>query len=84
MHSSCTVAPLPDLDGDTARYLADQVVGPQVDEMGSPAITLPAGFLPDGRPIAVNIVGPVRFTEAGLLALAFGFEQATHLHRAPV
>lgn len=78
-----SVSPLPDLDGDTLRYLSDQVVGTEVNEMGLPAITVPAGFLADGRPIAVDIVGRTRFTETEILAYAFDFEQATLLRRRP-
>jgi amidase len=78
-----SVTPLPNIDGDTSQYLADQVVGTEINEMGLPVITLPAGFLPDGRPIAIDIVGRARFTEAELLALAFDFEQATLLRRPP-
>lgn len=62
-----SVTPLPDINTDTMAYLGDQVVGTQVNEMGLPAITLPAGFLDDGRPIAIDIVGRARFTEAEIL-----------------
>jgi amidase len=51
--------------------------------MGLPVVTVPAGFLPDGRPIAVDFVGRARFTEAELLGLAFDFEQATLLRQPP-
>jgi len=78
-----SVTPLPDIGGDTAQYLADQVVGTQINEMGLPVITIPAGFLLDGRPIAVDLVGRARFTEVELIALAFDFEQATLLRRPP-
>lgn len=78
-----SINPLPDLDGDTVQYLGDQVVGTQINEMGLPAITIPAGFLTDGRPISIDMVGPARFTEARLLALAYDFEQATMLRKGP-
>lgn len=64
-------------------YLDDQVVGTQINEMGLTAITVPAGFLKDGRPIAVDFVGRARFAEAEILAFAYDFEQATLLRRAP-
>jgi len=78
-----SIAPLPDLTGNTLTYLNDQVVGTQVNEMGLPAITVPAGFLDDGRPIAIDIVGRARFSEAEILAFAYDFEQATLLRRSP-
>ncbi|HEX3994120.1 MAG TPA: amidase, partial [Acetobacteraceae bacterium] len=40
-----SVAPLPDLSGNTLQYLGDQVSGTQVNEMGLPVITVPAGQL---------------------------------------
>jgi amidase len=78
-----STTPLPDIHGDTLQYLGDQVVGTQINEMGLPAITVPAGFLDDGRPIAIDIVGRARFTEAEILAFAYDFEQATALRRPP-
>ena len=78
-----SVAPLPDITGDTLRYLGDQVAGTEVNEMGLPVVTLPAGFLPDGRPVAIDIVGRKRFSEAEILAFAYDLEQATLLRRPP-
>lgn len=79
-----SINPLPDRDGNSLQYLGDQIIGTQINEMGLPAVTVPAGFLADGRPIAIDIVGPARFTEAALLALAYDFEQATLLRKGPV
>ena len=78
-----SIRPLPDINADTVAYLGDQVVGTEVNEMGLPAITVPAGFLDDGRPIAIDIVGRARLTEAEILAFAYDFEQATLLRRPP-
>ncbi|MFG1427698.1 amidase [Roseixanthobacter glucoisosaccharinicivorans] len=78
-----SVTPLPDIDGDTLAYLGDQVVGTEINEMGLPVITVPAGVLEDGRPIAVDIVGAAIDTDAAILSFAYAFEQATLLRRPP-
>ena len=43
---------------------------------GAPALSLPCGFTPDGMPVGLQIFGRP-FDEAGVLAFAFGYEQAT-------
>ena len=48
---------------------------------GYPHITVPAGFLA-GLPIGVSFVGTA-WSEATLIKLAYGFEQATRHRRAP-
>jgi Asp-tRNA(Asn)/Glu-tRNA(Gln) amidotransferase A subunit family amidase len=50
-------------------------------QTGLPAVTVPAGFTPDGLPVGAELLGRP-WSEARLLALAFAFEQATH-HRQP-
>ncbi|GLK72758.1 amidase [Ancylobacter dichloromethanicus] len=77
-----SVSPLPDIGGDTLAYLGDQVVGTEINEMGLPVVTVPAGFLEDGRPIAIDIVGAAIDTDAAILAFAHAFEQATLLRRS--
>jgi amidase len=47
-----------------------------------PAITVPAGFTPDGAPVGLELVGRP-YDEATLFRLASGFEQATGHRRAP-
>jgi Asp-tRNA(Asn)/Glu-tRNA(Gln) amidotransferase A subunit family amidase len=47
-----------------------------------PAITVPAGFTPEGAPVGLELVGRP-YAEATLFALAHGFELATHHRRAP-
>jgi amidase len=48
-----------------------------------PALSLPAGFTPDGLPVGVQLVGRQR-GELGLLRLAAAIEQATGVgRRAP-
>jgi amidase len=45
---------------------------------GCPAISVPAGFTPDGLPVGLQLVGPVR-QERRLLEMAHAFEQATRI-----
>lgn len=78
-----SINPLPDLGGNTVQYLADQVVGTEINEMGLPVVTVPAGFLDDGRPIAIDIVGAAIDTDAVVLSFAYAFEQQTQLRRPP-
>jgi amidase len=41
-----------------------------------PAISVPAGFTPEGLPVGIQIVGPLR-GDRGVLEIAHAFEQAT-------
>ena len=45
---------------------------------GCPAISVPAGFTPEGWPVGIQLVGPVR-GERRLLEVAHAFEQATRI-----
>lgn len=78
-----SINPLPDLTGDTPKYLGDQAVGTEVNELGLPAITVPAGYLAGGRPIAIDIVGTHLGSDHKILSLAFDFEQHTLLRKRP-
>ncbi|MEI6485102.1 MAG: amidase family protein [Sphingomonadales bacterium] len=49
---------------------------------GLPALAVPAGFTPRGLPVGVELLGPA-FSEARLLALAYGWEQAARPRQAP-
>jgi Asp-tRNA(Asn)/Glu-tRNA(Gln) amidotransferase A subunit family amidase len=49
---------------------------------GLPAISVQAGFTPDGLPIGLELLGN-EFGETELLKLAYSFEQATHIRRPP-
>jgi len=50
---------------------------------GCPAITLPAGFTPDGLPVGIQLVAP-HHAEHRLLSIALAYEQATgHGTRRP-
>jgi amidase len=55
-----------------------------VSATASPAISVPAGFTPDGLPVGLQIVGAHR-AELTVLRLAYAFEQATRVgERRPV
>lgn len=49
-----------------------------VTVMGCPAISLPAGFTPDGLPVGLQLVGRPR-DDLGLLRIAHAFEAATRV-----
>ncbi|GGS56845.1 amidase family protein [Actinokineospora fastidiosa] len=49
---------------------------------GFPALTVPAGFTPDGLPVGVELLGRP-FTEPTLLGLGYDYEQATRHRRPP-
>ncbi len=50
---------------------------------GFPDLIVPAGFTGDNLPVGLSFFGPA-FSESKLLALGYGFEQATHARRRPV
>jgi len=73
----------------TTRRIAPKVGGNQVGsnaglsaQTGCPAITVPAGFTTGGFPAGVELLGRP-FSEATLIALAYGYEQSTHHRRPP-
>lgn len=47
---------------------------------GSPSLTLPGGFDPEGAPIGFQLVGP-HLAESSLLALGAAFQAATDYHK---
>jgi amidase len=50
---------------------------------GWPDLVVPAGFTKNpSLPVTLSFIGPA-FSEARLLALGFGFEQASHARRLP-
>jgi amidase len=78
------VAPFP-LDEEWVREIAGTAMGSYIEWMRScsrisatahPAISIPAGFTPDGLPVGLQLVGRHR-GELALLRLAAAFEQAT-------
>ena len=50
------------------------------DMTGSPTITLPGGFAPNGGPVAFQFVGR-HFDEAGLVRAGDAFQRATDWHK---
>ncbi len=49
---------------------------------GFPAISMPAGFTPEGLPIGVELLGRP-FDDAKLVSYAYAYEQAAHHRRPP-
>ncbi len=49
---------------------------------GLPAISMPAGFTPDGLPVGIEMLGGA-FTEPHLMSLAFAWEQSAKPRRPP-
>jgi amidase len=49
---------------------------------GLPALSIPAGFTPDGLPIGVELLGRP-LSDARLVSFAFDYEQAVHPRRPP-
>ncbi len=49
---------------------------------GFPAISMPAGFTPDGLPVGVELLGRA-WDDARLVSYAYAYEQAAHHRRAP-
>jgi amidase len=73
----------------TARRIAPLIGGNQLGsnaamaaQSGCPAISVPAGFVDGGFPVGIELLGRP-FGEPVLLALAFGYEQATRHRRPP-
>jgi amidase len=52
------------------------------DYCGLPAITVPAGFTPDGTPEGIEFMAAA-FQDAKLLQIAYGFEQLSPQRKLP-
>jgi hypothetical protein len=55
----------------------------EINLLGTPGVTVPAGYYSDGSPFSVIFLGE-QWSEAELLGYAFDYEQATLLRDAPV
>jgi len=83
----CAVNQVPPFDAELAwpraingvameHYLAWMRSTYWISTTGRPAVSVPAGFTPQGLPVGMQIVGRWRQDE-GLLRMAYAFEQAT-------
>jgi amidase len=88
---ACPVSQLAPFPADTEwpRTVAGEPMGNYLDWMkscyyitvtGHPAISVPAGFTPEGLPVGLQIVGRYR-DDLGVLQLAHAFESATGFWR---
>eukprot|EP00236_Picocystis_salinarum_P006718 CAMPEP_0113929320 /NCGR_PEP_ID=MMETSP1159-20121227/5292_1 /TAXON_ID=88271 /ORGANISM="Picocystis salinarum" /LENGTH=81 /DNA_ID=CAMNT_0000929905 /DNA_START=47 /DNA_END=289 /DNA_ORIENTATION=+ /assembly_acc=CAM_ASM_000767 len=48
----------------------------EINHIGVPVITLPAGYLDGGQPFAINFIGTDLYTEPDLITMGYAFEQA--------
>lgn len=76
------------IDYALKKYELDAIIFPSYigstisAKAGYPSIAVPAGYMKDGRPFGVTFAGTA-FSENVLIKLAFSFEQATKLRKAP-
>jgi len=77
------------IDAVMAAHELDALVVPMdhaakfTGKAGYPAISVPCGYTSEGDPAGVTFIGPA-FSEPRLIGIAYAFEQATRLRRAPV
>lgn len=67
------------VDDPLQMYLSD-IFTISVNLAGIPAISIPCGFSQNGLPVGLQIMGKP-FDEAGILQLAFAYEQSTPWHK---
>ncbi|MGC8938780.1 MAG: Asp-tRNA(Asn)/Glu-tRNA(Gln) amidotransferase subunit GatA [Thermodesulfovibrio sp.] len=67
------------IDDPLQMYLSD-IFTISVNLAGLPAISIPCGFSINGLPVGLQIIGKP-FDEAGILQLAYAYEQSTPWHK---
>ncbi|SIF28126.1 peptide amidase, GatA [Mycobacteroides abscessus subsp. abscessus] len=50
---------------------------------GYPSITVPAGYSLENEPVGITFTGTA-FSEAGLISMAYAFEQGTKVRKSPL
>jgi amidase len=48
-----------------------------ISALGTPALSVPAGFTPEGLPVGIQLVGP-QHSDLSVLQIGYAFEQATN------
>ncbi len=69
--------------GPTPNFATGVYPMPVANLTGFPDLILPVGFTTDDLPVTISFLGPA-FSEAKLISLAYGLEQATKAIRRPV
>lgn len=67
------------IDDPLQMYLSD-IFTISINLAGVPAISIPCGFTLNGLPVGLQIIGKP-FDEAGILQLAYAYEQSTPWHK---
>lgn len=76
------------IDYTLQKYELDAIIFPSYigstisAKAGYPSIAVPAGYMKSGRPFGITFAGTA-FSEDVLIKLAYSFEQATKLRKAP-
>jgi amidase len=76
------------MDALIKQYQLDAIVSPNnmgaaiPAKAGYPSITVPAGFCAKGEPVGITFTG-LAFSEPILISMAYAYEQATKLRKAP-
>eukprot|EP00963_Diacronema_lutheri_P002611 scaffold179_cov373-Pavlova_lutheri.AAC.1 len=71
--------PLPTFDSENVGAISVS----EINHIGLPQISLPAGYLDGGEPFSISLIGKDLYTEGELISMGYAFEQATMLRMAP-